>query len=186
MNLLSLFSRLLVIAGLVVVSNTSAGPIAANRIPLYTGAFLTQDRLTTLFGEEKISPRNQLIIGKALLGATGNLIKDLDRNKRDRTEIFNYNSFGIKTYFQSKDLDEQIAEGKSFCYVQGAGYVVINGTLRVAGDYISLNEKTIDKKCDEVLPENVAWFAKPVARFALDWTYDSATVAILVCILPGL
>jgi len=58
------------------------------------------------------------------------------------------------------------------------GYFVVNGTLRYAADKYSLNEEYVEKKCDEYLPESIAWIAKPVANIAVEFAYDYFTVQL--------
>jgi hypothetical protein len=67
-----------------------------------------------------------------------------------------------------------------------AGYVVVNGTLRHVADKYAVNEDYVNKKCDEYLPESVAWIVKPVANLAVDFAYDYVTVEILKGIQNGI
>jgi hypothetical protein len=158
MNVLQTISRGLVVAVVASVHNASAELRRAElrkTIHISTGSFLlTEKKAVELFGEERISARNQVIIGKAIWGGLVNLPADASA----------YRSY---------------TNPNRSC--QFLDYVIVNGGLRyvVASSdekHGKSIEKIIEEKCDEFLPESVAWVVKPLVPCLLDLTYDYVTV----------
>ncbi len=169
MNLLGTISRILVVLAVVFVSNTRAVELRNCAKPTLIGGgsvLINEKKAAELFGEEYISARKQVIIGKAVLGGVTTLIPDAYRARCSN------NSSG---YFQQ-------TPSRKNSFVE---YVVVNGVLRLGGDSFSLNENFIDKKCDEYLPENVAWIAKPVTTFVVDLAYDYVTIRLVKGFMDG-
>ncbi|HEX4069257.1 MAG TPA: hypothetical protein VHX42_04110 [Candidatus Babeliales bacterium] len=128
-------------------------------------SLLQEKKLSELFGEEYISARNQVVIGKAVIGGMTTTLP--------AAHTLNNNW----SYFQQNN------NSKIYSFI---GYVGINGTLRVGADQCSLNEEYINQKCDENLSENIAWIVKPFANAAVDLAYDFVTVQLLKGIQKGI
>lgn len=173
MNLLGASFRILVIAAMVFASNTRSIELRNCAKPVFIGAgsvLINEKKAAELFGEEYISARKQVIIGKAFVGALANT---------------SGNSLG--TYRFSADrqhLDEFFIPVVSNSAI--AGYAVVNSALHLGGDYFDFDEKYIDKKCDEYLSEDIALYAKPVANYMVDLAYDYVTVKLVKGFMGGI
>jgi hypothetical protein len=93
--------------------------------------------------------------------------------------------YGTILYTHSLAIEGLDINDKSFPVTQDGvvfrsplGYFVVNGTLRLAADKCSLNEEYVEKKCDEYLPESIAWVAKPVANVAVEFAYEYFTMQL--------
>lgn len=176
MNLFRSISHVLVVAVVLYNGNATASQKSETRYFKYAGfGFVAAASLldqTNLFSSKEKNKYNRILI-KSSAGALGNLANQLERDKL----FFEKRKLALHN---NRDLfDKQWNKYKYECFGIATQYVIVNGALRLGGDYISVNEDSIDKKCDELLSENVAWVAKPVANFFLDWTYHAATLAII-------
>lgn len=181
MSFLGTIYRVLVVLAVVFVSNTRAVELRNCAKPVFMGVgstLINKKKVTELFGEEYISARNQVIVGKAVTGALANTSSD---------SLATFRVIKSKGFFIGENgLDAK--EKTILVVVENSamvGYVAVNGALRLGGDYFSFNEKYIDQKCDEYLPENVAWIAKPVATFVVDLAYDYVTIELVKGFIGG-
>ncbi len=182
MSFLGTMYRVLVVLAVVFVSNTRAVELRNCAKPVFMGVgsvLINEKKATELFGEEYISARKQVIIGKAVAGALANTSSD--SLATFRIIIKGEDGLEIENWF-AKETRDRVTVVENSAIV---GYVAVNGALRFGGDYFSFDEKFIDKKCDEYLPENVAWVAKPVATFIVDLAYDYVTVQLVKGFIGG-
>lgn len=173
MNLLSIISH-----GLFAVMMLFAGVAHAEDLrycgkPLVVGVgsvFVNEKKATELFGEEYISARKQVMIGKAVTGALANTTNN---------SLVSYKPFQFSS-------DDQVTFVPVIEDSAMIGYVVVNTALRLGSDsYCAFDEKYIDQKCDEYLPENITEYAKPVANFIVDLAYDYVTVKLVKGFIGG-
>ena len=123
-----------------------------------------------LFGEEYISARKQVMIGKAVTGALANTTNN---------SLVSYQPF----HFSSDNQVTFVPGIEAFALI---GYVVVNTALRLGSDsYCAFDEKYIDQKCDEYLSEHVTEYAKPVANLVVDLAYDYVTVKLVKGFIGG-
>lgn len=181
------------VRGFVVVTMIFVGNVKADisqqdmaEIFVPVGSFLVDEKRTQDLLGDKLSARNKIILGKALVGGMGHFMK---HHEYSRDSSILYFSKSYTSLYFTNNIDpftEEISVRHYASSVHAAGYVVVNGTLRYAADKYFVNEDYIDKKCDEYLSEDVAWIVKPVAKVAVDLAYDYLTVEILKGIQQGI
>ena len=182
MNVGIIFSRILAVVMVVFVGNAKADNIVrlfqnGDKIAVSLGSLLIDEKRTKIILGDRLSPRTRIIIGKVVAGWAGHCMHH-DKNIH---HILEQSSTGKETYVA--------ADGRIMpCYTSfnhAAGYVALNGTLRLVGNKLYLDDEFVEKKCDEVLPESIAWIVKPVANIAMDLAYDYVTVKLLEGIVDG-
>lgn len=181
MNLLSICLRMMVLGMIALIHPIKSRPLLhrnSDKIAVILGSLFVDEKRTNVVMRDTISPRNRVILGKALAGGVGHLIKHHQNTNEDLISDILTGNVGFEPYFTYTE--------NSTRYAHTAGYVVTNGTLRVLGNKFFLDEEFVDKKCDDILPEGVAWLVKPVARGAIDLAYDYVTVECLKGIFSGI
>lgn len=132
------------------------------------------------FSSRFLPRKHNKIFTKVLLGTCGQYTTEAIKNDRLHNEVEN-------KVFQLGDMPSESRQlGITMAYKRAAGYAVVNGTLRLVADSYSLNEDYIDQKCDEHLSEDVAWFAKPIAKAAVDLAYHYVTIQLVTGIIHGI
>lgn len=133
---------------------------------ILAGSYLIQEKKAAeLFGEEYISARKQVFLGKAIVGGVVNVIPQV---------------YSFERYDSSHQFRQTLSNKNSF-----VGYVVVNSALRCGSDYLGVDEY-IDKKCDELFSKNGADVAKIIAPAVLDMLYNYLTIDILKGIMHGI
>src|SRR6266478_2221176 len=126
MKLLGAFFRVLILMMMTFINNVSANELRWNADKIFVSlgsVFIDEKRTNVLLGDS-ISPRNQVIIGKAVTGGIGHWIKH--ENPGEAVSKMVFTGKGTERYF--------VCENASSSYVHAAGYVLVNGTLRFAGN----------------------------------------------------
>jgi|SRR5579862_5870972 hypothetical protein len=191
MNVGIIFYRILIVVMIMFFGNAKADNIArlrqnADKIVVSLGSLLIDEKRTKVLLGDRLSPRTRIIVGKAVIGGIGHFMK------HENAENFVLKYVDIDGRIDPYFIDgfDVVTGGKMpYCataFVHATGYVVVNGALRLVGNRSYLNEEYIDKKCDEYLPENVAWIVKPVANAAVDVAYDYFTVRLVKAIDHGI
>jgi hypothetical protein len=158
------------------IGNIKADVLHRNMEKIFVpiGSLLVDGKRTEVVLGNNLSPRTRIIIGKAVIGGFGHYMKHEHMDK-----------VVWESVMTGKAPDAYFLDGIDFMTgkrihpytsaIHAVGYVGLNGTLR----YLGIDEDYIDKKCDEYLPENVAWIVKPAVNIATDLAYDYVTVQLL-------
>jgi hypothetical protein len=187
MNILATSSRVLAVMMMVSLSNLSgkdypfksSDRFMAHSKPVFViGTNLVSKGLS--LATKDFEPKNRIIAVNALMSGAGYTVSEGAKFSLDWHRQHKHEDRYSETNIESR------AQGERAIAIRAVGYVLVNGSLRLAADKCSLNEDYIDKKCDEYLSEDVAWIVKPVTKLALDFAYDYVTVELIKGIEHGI